>query len=242
MKKVAAAAVLALATVLAAVFSLSAQADVLLSENFDGVVAPALPVGWSTTVGGSGALPWVTSTTTPSSAPNSAFVAGASDATESHLYSPLIDLAGATDITLTFGNYFDLEESAFASFDGGVLEVSIDGGAIWVDIVTVAQFTSGGYTDTISNVTGNSLGNRQAWSGDSGGYITTTVEFPDSLEGEMLQLRWRLGTDLSVSSDGWRIDDVVVTATIAAVPEPATLALLGIGLAGLAFSRRKRNV
>ena len=35
---------------------------------------------------------------------------------------------------------------------------------------------------------------------------------------------------------------VVTTADVAAVPEPGTLALLGIGLAGMGFSKRKKKV
>lgn len=37
------------------------------------------------------------------------------------------------------------------------------------------------------------------------------------------------------------LDDVVVTAKSVAVPAPGTLALLGLGLAGLGISRRRRN-
>lgn len=38
-------------------------------------------------------------------------------------------------------------------------------------------------------------------------------------------------------NDGWGIDDM----TIARVPEPGTLALLGLGLAGLSLTRRRRS-
>lgn len=38
-------------------------------------------------------------------------------------------------------------------------------------------------------------------------------------------------------NDGWGID----TMTIARVPEPGTLALLGLGLAGLSLTRRRRG-
>ena len=41
-------------------------------QNFDGVTAPALPAGWTTTRSGGGTA-WVTSTTANDSAPNSAF-------------------------------------------------------------------------------------------------------------------------------------------------------------------------
>src|SRR3989442_676703 len=41
----------------------------LFSENFDGVTAPALPTGWTTSHTGD-QLDWVTSTTTPHTAPN----------------------------------------------------------------------------------------------------------------------------------------------------------------------------
>src|SRR5204863_6233591 len=47
----------------------------MFSENFDGVVAPALPAGWVAINPDPGdGVMWVTSTVAPESAPNDAFV------------------------------------------------------------------------------------------------------------------------------------------------------------------------
>jgi hypothetical protein len=61
-------------------------------------------------------------------------------------------------------------------FDGGVLEISFDDGLTFQDIVAAGgTFVRGGYNGTISTCCGNPLAGRQAWTGNSGGFIDTTV-------------------------------------------------------------------
>src|SRR5439155_2749609 len=84
--------------------------------------------------------------------------------------------------------------------DGGVLEISIDGGAFQDAAGFIFQ---GGYNGTISTCCGNPLAGRQSWTGSSGGFITTSVTLP---QGHTIALRWRMGSDNGGSGQGWRID------------------------------------
>ena len=188
-----------------------------ISENFDGVTAPALPAGWSTQLvtGQAGDAAWTTAVTAPSSVPNSGFTDDPNHVTDKVLNTPSIPIpAGTTQ--LTFKNRFQLEASAPSFFDGGVLEISINGGA-FTDIVTAGgSFVTGGYTGAISTAFSSPIAGRQAWSGISGGgaspvYITTTANLPSSAAGQPVVLRWRVASDSSVAATGQWIDDVVLT-------------------------------
>ena len=96
-------------------------------------------------------------------------------------------------------------------FDGGVLEVSYDDGLTFHDVLAAGgTFVLGGYNGTINSCCGNPLAGRQAWTGNSTGFIDTTVV---SLPGGCLSqfiVRWRMGSDGSVSGEGWRIDNVEI--------------------------------
>jgi hypothetical protein len=175
-----------------------------VSQNFDGVTAPALPAGWTTSAGGAES-PWVTSTTLADTAPNAAFSPDPGAIGSNTLVSPVIPIATST-AKLTFRNNYSLE----TGFDGGVLEVKIGGGA-FQDILTAGgSFAQNGYNMTISTAFGNPLGGRSAWSGSSGGFITTTVNLPATAAGQNIQLQWRCGSDSSVSAGGWYIDTISI--------------------------------
>lgn len=185
----------------------------VFSERFDGVNAPTLPAGWTATnVGGDGTF-WVTSTTTPDSAPNDAYIPDQNGVSDKRLDSPSISI-NSTSAQLSFRNNFITELTDGIYWDGGVLEVSspnINGGAFTDILAAGGSFVSGGYTGVIDNTASNPLSGRMAWSGNSGGYINTVVNLGPNVSGRTIKLRFRMGTDLFVSEPGWRIDTISIT-------------------------------
>ena len=174
-----------------------------VTQNFDAVTAPALPPGWTAT-NASGPLPlWVTSTSTPHTLPNCAFVDDPPTVSDKRLDTPPISLTSQAQ--LTFRNNYNLENN----FDGGVLEISINGGPFQDILAAGGSFVTGGYNGTVSTCCSNPIGGRQAWTGNSGGYITTTVNLPGSGPRTVV-LRFRMGSDSIIGAPGWRIDTLTV--------------------------------
>jgi len=177
-----------------------------LTQNFDGVTPPALPAGWTQnqTVGTS--ITWTTVNTTPNSAPNAVFTNDPGTVNATALESPAFNVT-STAASVTFKNSFNTEPT----FDGIVLEIKIGAGA-WTDIVAAGGvFTAGGYTGPISTSFSSPIAGRQAWNGNSLGYITSTATLPASANGQSVQLRWLMASDSSVTATGSRIDDIQVT-------------------------------
>ncbi len=170
-------------------------------ENFDGVVAPNLPANWAQTTSTNA---WSTVATGSHSSPNHAFVANVDTTSDSILTSPSFVLSPTTPL-LSFRNSYDTEQD----WDGGVLEISVNGGAFADILAAGGSFVTGGYVSGLSN-SSNPLAGRQAWHGDSGGYISTTVNLPVSAFNQNVALRWRMGSDSSVNEVGWRIDSVTL--------------------------------
>jgi uncharacterized repeat protein (TIGR01451 family) len=198
----------------------------VFSQNFDGVIAPALPAGWATSAS-NGQSGWVASTATSSTAPNSVFSPDPATNGVNELDSPVIALPIGTN-QLSFRNYYNLQSGR----DGGVLEIKMGAGS-WTDIVAAGgSFVGGGYNSTLSSRRNNPLGGRQAWSGNSSGFTNTVVNLPAAAAGQSIQLRWRCGTDSSTSGTGWYLDTVSIIGSSYACCTGGTD--LGVSLAGSA--------
>ncbi len=104
---------------------------------------------------------------------------------------------------LEFYHYYILE----SGYDGGVLEIQENGSSDWVDAGDL--ITQNGYNKTISTSYDSPISGRDAWSGDSQGFIKTVVDL-SSYAGKSIRIRFRIACDSSVGKTGWYIDDVFV--------------------------------
>jgi PKD repeat protein len=161
-----------------------------------------------------GSAPWTLSPDATANSPTQSFKTDAStlDQKDDRLISPPQNLTSTSH--LIFWHRFNTEPT----FDGGVLEVSTDGGATWVDVVAGGGvFVTGGYNDSIDPGFGSRIAGRPAWTGFS--------DFVDAMNkvevnlgafaGPARLLRWRFVADPiaigSTPGDFWAIDDVQFT-------------------------------
>ena len=178
-----------------------------VTQNFDSVTAPNIPAGWTAT-SVSGGLNFPTVTTSSDTSPNSAYASDPANgpAGEADLTSPSIAITSSAAV-VTFRHRFETE----AAWDGGVLEISIGGGAFNDIVAAGGSFISNGYNSTMTAAsadpgpppyTPNPLNGRQGWTGSSGGFITTTAKLPAAAAGQNVQLRWRFGADDNTAGQG----------------------------------------
>jgi len=187
------------------------------NENFDSVAPPALPEGWLAT-NALGAPPlWVTSnngvpTPPANTSPNAAFIDDPAAVSDKRLDAPSVFFFEGFAPQLRFRQNLNLEASdidPIIGFDGGVLELSNDGGNSFQE-VPASACVEGGYNRTISTDRGSPIAGRQAWSGNSGGFIRTVVNLP-AVQTQPVIVRWRMASDNSGSGEGWRVDTVRIT-------------------------------
>ena len=105
---------------------------------------------------------------------------------------------------LSFYHKYNFE----TSYDGGVLEITVDGGANWTDLES--NMTTGSYDVTLNGGFGQPLGARRAWNGQQASFTLIEVDL-SPYQAQVAQIRWRMGTDQSVGGGDWKIDDIVIT-------------------------------
>ncbi|NOY22765.1 MAG: hypothetical protein GXO70_04530 [Acidobacteria bacterium] len=131
--------------------------------------------------------------------------------TDASLVVGPVTLSSGAGSVLSFWHYYDLE----STYDGGVLEISTNGGTGWLDIGSDIQ--SGGY-DTV--MAGSALEDQMAWTGTNDAMSQVFVDL-SAFSGQTVSFRFRIACDSSVNQTGWYVDDIAVTS-LSDSPEPFT--------------------
>ncbi len=198
-----------------------ATPEVTFADDFE----PAPEPGWTVDTAANAtpaSLNWTAAPDPFARSPQRSFFSDATlDLKDDRLIAPPIELA--PNSRLSFWHRFDFE----GGFDGGVLEVSTDDGATWVDAETGGgSFLQGGYNDLLSTDDGSPIAGRAAWTGSSGDPdVMTRVEVElGAFAGAAVRVRWRLAGDPLVPGStpglGWWIDDVQFIDLIEDCPFP----------------------
>ena len=116
--------------------------------------------------------------------------------------------SGLDDVFLNFWHEADMEiNDATECYDGGILEISTDGGTNYTQVTT---FLEGDYHAPINDQFGNALAGVNAWCGGSGTVGNRVAVDLAPYAGQTIKLRYQLSTDDSVAAPGWDVDDVEV--------------------------------
>jgi hypothetical protein len=124
------------------------------------------------------------------------------------LVSPVLSV-GPGSLGISFRHRFNFEN---AGFDGGVIELSNDGGATWVDIGT------GNYNGVTNAATDSSLGpgrpafvNRMSTPVFWPAFTPVALNAVAGYSNQNVLVRFRIGADSSTGAPGWDIDDIAFT-------------------------------
>lgn len=161
-----------------------------------------------------GASPWITSQVgapgwqllaANAHSPTHAWFSASSSAVSDQILRMSQAVTVPLQARLTFWHAYNLEQR----YDGGVIELSMDGGSYWVDLGD--YILSNGYNETISTGYNSPIAGRRAFSGNSNGYVETTVDL-SPFSGRSVYLRFRNASDSSIARVGWYVDDVRLSA------------------------------
>lgn len=124
---------------------------------------------------------------------------------EQILTSPVLSV-GSGPLVISFTHRFSFENGGW---DGGVIELSNDGGATWVDIGV------GSYNGSTSVATNAPIGaGRPAFVNRMTGwpnFANVTRTLGTTYANQNVQIRFRVGSDDSTGAPGWQIDNIAIS-------------------------------
>jgi hypothetical protein len=132
--------------------------------------------------------------------------------TDGRLTSPVFTVDGSGSVNLQFDHSYGFEFDAGGNYDGGVVEISVNGGS-FVDMVGA---TPGIYNGVILNGGSSNLNpvkGRNGFVQNSPGTIHTSITSAVA-PGSLVQIRFRVGSDSSFGSTGWDIDNIAFTGVV----------------------------
>jgi hypothetical protein len=133
-------------------------------------------------------------------------------ATELMLESPILRVDGRFAIRFEhrFGFESTLDETgALIHWDGGVIELSVDGGKTWLDVTEFG--VNPGYGGVLTEEAELPLGGRHALVGMSPNFplwTTTELNFGTQFAGKDVQIRFHSASDGAVGVHGWELDNL----------------------------------
>jgi hypothetical protein len=122
------------------------------------------------------------------------------------LISPTMHV-GTAPLVVSFQHRFSFEAG---NWDGGVVEISTNGGATWTDVGAVPSAYNGS-TNVLSNTPIGA--GRPAFVGRSAtwpNFVPVTLNLGTLYANQNVKLRFRVGADDSTGAPGWDIDDISV--------------------------------
>jgi len=168
----------------------------LINEPFSGAAIPATFTTTSTTP-----ATWQISNQQSTSTPNAAFTKDTSVVSIQTLATTNAISLPANQSALSFMHWYNTE----SGYDGGVVEISTNGGTSWQDLKN--KMILNPYSLSIDAASGTSIAGRSAFTGNSGGFLNTIINLSE-YAGQNIKLRWLFSSDLGTDGIGWYVDDI----------------------------------
>lgn len=136
------------------------------------------------------------------------FAPDPSAGSDQYLTSPLFTVDGSGSFNVQFDHKWGFEFDAGGNYDGGVIEMSVNGGA-YTDIGATA------YNGSILNYAGtvNPLAGRSAFVKSSAGTVHTSLTRAVA-PGSTVQIRFRAASDSVSGGTGWFIDNIAFAGVV----------------------------